>query len=361
MKQMRKTNTSSSAFFGGVRPGDSFRNPADSMLNDIKQGDKIRQSEPIEATVLGKKVEYKFSYDPSLLVPVPRQENRDGIGITGDNLPFVGIDVWNAYEVSCLTEKGVPVVRIAKIKYPADSEFIVESKSIKLYLNSFNMTKLGDDAEEAVVILRSQIRRDLSDVLKTDVEVSLFSPSCGSKIGFILPGNNLDGFANELENLEYNENAGLLVTKEYTPKELEEMMEPGLVAAEANVGEVVSWKLGECVYSDLLRSNCKITKQPDWGSVCIFYKAKNKIGERSLLKYIISFRGENHFHEEICETIYKRLYDLLNPEDLLVACFYTRRGGIDINPIRASNAKLIEDLFGEYVDMNLASPKHARQ
>ena len=299
--------------------------------------------EDAEATLLGKETEYKFLYNPAILVAVPRQENRTGINIKDGDLPFVGVDVWNAYEISTITEKGVPFAGFAKIVYPCDSEFLIESKSLKLYLNSFNMSRFGETTSDALVILQAKIAEDLSKVLKTGVQVTVFDAGWESE-AFINPVLNssidLDAtIAPDMECTAYNEDSSIL--------EIEDAL----------LG------IRDEVHSHVLRSNCKITHQPDWGSVYIVYTSPvGKITWESLFKYLVSMRGENHFHEEICEAIYKRLYDLLQPTELVVACFYTRRGGIDINPVRALSNKDIETCgLSDYIDSNQISPKTARQ
>jgi 7-cyano-7-deazaguanine reductase len=339
---------------------------------------------PIEARHLGQTSQYSTQYDPSLLVSIPRQENRDLIGLKNSSLPFVGCDVWNAYECSCLTEAGLPISFILKLKYSSSSEFIVESKSIKLYLNSFNMTQLGENPKDCIDMVRVKIQNDLSDCVGSIVRIQTFDPDNPSFTN-ALPGNSLDRlldhYAPDELALRYTEHPEVLRLEEYSEEDLEEFKDKALDMPEDQLAGIptsklmseafdipqpvnngpVTRKLGECENSNLLRSNCKVTHQPDWGSVCIFYKADKKVNRESLLKYIISFRNENHFHEEICETIYARLHELLEPEDLLVACFYTRRGGIDINPIRATSEQLIIDLFGSYVDPQQISNKTSRQ
>jgi len=369
-------NTSSSVF-GHGRPPQGPDPTSHATLS--------RLNRPVEATHLGQTVEYKTEYDPSLLVAVPRQENRTGLGITLDSLPFVGYDVWNAYEVSCLTLYGVPCVFIVKIMYPADSPSIVESKSLKLYLNSFNMSKVGINLEETIMFLRGKIRDDLSNLLETKVHVQLFDPLFNAS-SLTPPGNCLNNllYSDESEDLQeivYTENPNLIKTVEYTDfekYEFEDKSDPTLIPQaielmenwdtdkeipEPQKGLVMSQKLYEVEYTDLLRSNCKVTHEPDWGTIVIAYKGKKKLNRKSLLKYIISFRNENHFHEEICEAVFTTLKNNteLEAEELLVACFYTRRGGIDINPIRATSSKMINIFFKDYININKLSPKATRQ
>lgn len=300
----------------------------------------------VEATVLGKETEYKFEYNPDILVAVPRQENRTGIDIQDANLPFVGVDVWNAYEISTITERGVPFAGFAKIVYPCDSECIVESKSLKLYLNSFNMTRFGKTTQEAKSIVEAKVREDLSKVLQTDVQVTVFESQNGCITGnasWMRLFDNLD--------VDIRNRFPSLSCKKY-----EEC--PELLHLCSSDTEGVS----DAVFSSVLRSNCKITGQPDWGTVFISYTSSAFVTRDSLFQYVTSLRGENHFHEEICETIYKRLHDLLDPRSLVVACFYTRRGGIDINPIRASSwLDLAIYGFDHYANHENVSSKLPRQ
>ena len=310
----------------------------------------------VEATHLGKNTKYKTTYDPSLLVAVPRQENRDSLGIIGSDLTFTGVDVWNAYEVSALMPNGMPIVYTCKIVYPANSEFIVESKSLKLYLNSFNMQTIdGVNLLEHTHNLTKTIKQDLSTLLKTDVNVGLHNVSSHTNFGHksplndgnILPVHDLDVYSflrpNTGARPAYTEDPNQLSSEYIDTVSLDRKPE---------------FKL---YHSALLRSNCKVTKQPDWGSVYIgMTPNKYKIDKASLLNYIVSFRNENHFHEEICEAIFQRLTDHAEPSELIVACFYTRRGGIDINPIRASSAYLL-DMFRDYMNVDQLSHKTVRQ
>lgn len=282
---------------------------------------------------------YKDTYDPSLLVEIPRYLNREAYGIKEDKLPFVGGDVWNAYEVSAITNKGLPVVGMLKIYYSADSKYHVESKSIKLYLNSFNMTKMGDTAEECINMLKERVAKDLSEKLQTDVSVQMFTSDFNPSYGF-KGYAQLDQLVNldEIEFTSYHSDASQLEYEE--------------------VDDDVQIEIK--IQSNLLRSNCRVTNQPDWGDVYIHIKpGKGKIPKfESIAKYIVSHRQVSHFHEEICEMIYTHLSEAYQPEELMVACLYTRRGGIDINPVRASHEKLIPGFFG---DVNCRLEKTLRQ
>jgi len=283
---------------------------------------------------------YSDTYDPSLLVEIPRYLNREAYGIDDNNLPFVGGDVWNAYEVSAITTKGLPVVGMLKIWYPSDSKLHVESKSIKLYLNSFNMTQLGDTAQECIKLLEERVSKDLSELLQTNVEVAMFTsdftPTYSFK-GYVDLGAivNLDN----IEFTSYHSDASQL-----TADEVDEDFE---------IGEIK-------VQSNLLRSNCRVTNQPDWGDVFIHITPKAGVvpNLESLAKYIVSHRQVSHFHEEICEMIYMHLKEAYDPKELMVACLYTRRGGLDINPIRASHSKLIPGFF---TDIKCRMAKTLRQ
>jgi 7-cyano-7-deazaguanine reductase len=283
---------------------------------------------------------YKDTYDPELLVEIPRYLNREAYGIDDNNLPFVGGDVWNAYEVSAITTKGLPVVGMLKIYYPADSKLHVESKSIKLYLNSFNMTQMGDTDHECIAILKDRVKRDLSDLLQTKVEVEMFTsdhtPSYAFK-GYAPLDALVD--LNAIEFTSYHSDATQLETEE--------------VDDDFEIGEIK-------VQSNLLRSNCRVTNQPDWGDVFIHIKPKAGVvpNLESLAKYIVSHRQVSHFHEEIVEMIFMHLMKAYSPEELMVCAMYTRRGGLDINPIRATHSHLIPGFF---TDINCRMAKTLRQ
>lgn len=257
--------------------------------------------------------------DPSLLVGVPRVLNRTAYGINEEDLPFEGSDTWNCYEFSTLTDNGFPVSGLLRIIYTSDSPNIVESKSLKLYLNSFNMMKNGETIEQVTLNIENRIYEDLSVCLGHEgVDVALLTevdivrkPIEGD---FIQIENYVDPTKITFD--QYNESPDTLVVVD-------------------SDGYPKLWR------SAVLRSNCRVTNQPDWGDVYIAIKGEKTVTPESLLQYIVSMRRENHFHEEICECIYKRLHDLVNPDELFVACLYTRRGGIDINPLRASSREVM--------------------
>lgn len=272
------------------------------------------QTDIIASTVLGKKVAGSETYDSSLLVAVPREENRQKYDIDSKNLPFEGRDIWHAYEFSAMTINGVPVTRVIKLSYNCDNDYLIESKSLKLYLNSFNMSKFGKNIIECLDICKSKIENDLSLKLQTNVKIE-FLENNSPRVEIFKNFKNIMDFVNE-EEIEI-ENF----------KELPELLEVEQTNKESEYNLVF----------DSLRSNCRITHQPDFGDLFLYYKSKKHITEQSLIKYLTSFRSEYHFHEECCEMIFKRLYDLLDENDELMVCaLYTRRGGIDICPVRYS-------------------------
>ncbi|MBR6098173.1 NADPH-dependent 7-cyano-7-deazaguanine reductase QueF [bacterium] len=273
-------------------------------------------TEQAASVYLGKKVDGSKQYDPSLLVSVPRIENRSQYGIDNANLPFMGWDVWHAYEFSCMTKNGLPYTRVIKLRYACDSEFIVESKSLKLYFNSFNMSRFGNSVSESIDICKKLIQKDLSEKLKTNVEIH-FLDNTSERVGIFSKFQNIMNYVSEEEIMAKNfKEAPELLETENSDNEKEYFLT-----------------------FDSLRSNCRVTHQPDFGDVFIYYNSKKHIKESSLVKYLISFRSENHFHEECCEMIFKRLADILNTDDKLFVCaLYTRRGGIDICPVRRSKS-----------------------
>jgi 7-cyano-7-deazaguanine reductase len=280
--------------------------------------------------VLGKTVDYPDQYDPSILVREPRQNNRDTIDIKDNDLPFVGYDAWNCYEVSTLNENGLPFVGVVKIVYPCDSKYIVESKSLKLYLNSFNMYKSAGHGYEFVsTYVSGVIERDLSTLLETDVNVHFHDTL---NVNYQSTFDHMDYLTLE-HDVEVEDT--LFDVYSESPELLE--IESSYIPLDCNG----SFGENQWYHSSLLKSNCRVTSQPDWGDVYIYMNSHHKIDTSSLLKYIVSFRDECHFHEEICETIYKRLTDVYMPARLAVTCLYTRRGGIDINPTRASHKELL--------------------
>ena len=283
--------------------------------------------------------QYSDTYDPSLLVKVPRYMNRDTYNIKEDKLPFIGHDVWNAYEVSAITNKGLPVSGVLKICYACESMHHVESKSLKLYLNSFNMEPLGHTAKECIKIIEDRVSTDLSKLLETNVAAKLHRSVDLNPYG----NDTWIGFSG-YDNIEQIVDLDTIDFSAYK--------------SDASQLQITS-KIKEAAYhSDLLRSNCRVTNQPDWGDIYVYMKGSKTITPKSFAKYIVSHRKVSHFHEEICEMIYKQIWDRCKPDELMVACLYTRRGGIDINPIRASHPELIPERFQ---DVNYINEKTLRQ
>ena len=295
---------------------------------------------------LGQTSQYKSQYDPDLLVREPRSSNREYLNIFDDDLPFVGSDTWNAYECSFLLNNGAPVTGVVKCIYPCSSKYIVESKSIKLYFNSFNMTKLGDNKEDAIASFEEDASTDLSELLETNVVVKFQD---GDRVNkkFDSPNNEWD--IDDYINVDLLEDEKDFIYTQYTE-------DPSLLEAVSRERD-----LEQKFYSGLLKSNCRVTSQPDWGDVFIHIKSKNAIDAHSIKKYVVSYRDECHFHEEISECFYKRLKDAFDPSELLVMCLYARRGGIDINPVRASSQDLIEKYAANLIDPEAVHIKTSKQ
>ncbi len=258
-------------------------------------------------SLLGKSTDYPDRYDPSLLFPIPRAPNREALGI-GTALPFHGVDIWNAYELSWLDARGKPEVALVEFRIPATSPNIVESKSFKLYLNSFNRERLVDADE-----LRARLVRDVSATAGADVAVALTLPGRFGEARLAeLDGELIDKLAIDID--------------DYGPPNATYLAH----AADAR-------EIEECLVSNLLKSNCPVTGQPDWASVQIRY-AGARIDRAGLLRYLVSFREHAEFHEQCVERIYVDLMRRCEPTQLSVYARYTRRGGLDINPWRRSIA-----------------------
>lgn len=271
-----------------------------------------------EDSLLGKAVPYVDQYDASLLFPIARAAKRAEIGVAGV-APFLGADMWTAFELSWLNARGKPQVALAHFTVPCESPNIIESKSLKLYLNSFNNTRFADVDE-----LKTRLRTDLGEAVWRDAsrEPSGSGPAPASMGVKILlpehfdrePVHELDGLSLDRLDLECSR---------YTPA-------PDLLrvlADEAPVTEVLT--------SRLLKSNCLVTGQPDWGSVQISYTGA-QIDHEGLLQYLVSYRNHNEFHEQCVERIFMDLWTRCKPLKLTVYARYTRRGGLDINPFRTS-------------------------
>ena len=260
---------------------------------------------------LGKKSSYPDQYDPKLLCPLPRADKRRQIGIT-DQLPFQGMDIWHAYEISWLNAQGKPKVAIGRFIFDASSKYIIESKSLKLYLNSFNGTKFFDQS-----IVLQAMEQDLSKNADTNVKVELLSVTDAYLF------THREGIC--LDDLEICALSSLDVDS--------------TLLAPLNSSIIVEEKL----YSDLFKSNCLVTKQPDWATIFIEYKG-HPIDHSTLLKYLISYRNHSGFHEQCVERVYMDLIKTYNPNYLSVYAKYTRRGGIDISPYRATSIKTYPEL-----------------
>lgn len=258
------------------------------------------------ASPLGKPASYRDTYAPELLFPIARAPKRDEIGIRSSTLPFMGADLWTAYELSWLTPRGKPQVALASITVPCESPAIIESKSFKLYLNSFNMTRF-----ESPELLREVLVKDLSAAVGVRVGVKLVLPELFDR----QPIHELSGLS--LDRLD-------LDCEHYTPA-------PELLTAAFDEQPVE-----ETLTSNLLKSNCLVTGQPDWGSVQISYSGP-QIDQTGLLQYLVSFRNHNEFHEQCVERIYMDLMTRCRPTKLQVYARYTRRGGLDISPWRTSH------------------------
>jgi 7-cyano-7-deazaguanine reductase len=255
-------------------------------------------------TELGKETSYSDSYDPSLLCPIPRVKARQSKDQSMP-LPFIGVDVWTAYELSWLNMDGLPQVAIVEFIIPCDSQSIVESKSFKLYLNSFIQTKFS--SMEAVQI---QLIKDISAATGASVEVSLYELA---EYQGIQPITEPQGLCIDRQSLvidTYSPDASLLRLQNDT-------------------------EVKETLYSHLLKTNCPVTDQPDWASVYIFYQGA-KIDPAGLLEYIVSYRQHQDFHEQCVEQIFLDIMSACSPSELSVYARYMRRGGLDINPFRSS-------------------------
>ncbi|OEO26171.1 NADPH-dependent 7-cyano-7-deazaguanine reductase QueF [Pseudomonas sp. J237] len=259
-----------------------------------------------ENSPLGKSSEYIATYSPQLLFPIPRAPKWAELGLTAETLPYQGVDFWNCFELSWLLPSGKPVVAMAEFAIPADSPNIIESKSFKLYLNSLNQSVFADAEAVAAVMVK-----DLSAAAGKPVAVRVRSLNEVAAEGVAqLPGTCID----ELD---------VAISNYAQPR-------PELLACDAQ--RVVS----ETVYSNLLKSNCPVTGQPDWGTVVIEYRGP-AIDQASLLAYLVSFRQHADFHEQCVERIFLDLQRLLKPESLTVYARYVRRGGLDINPYRSTS------------------------
>lgn len=264
--------------------------------------DPYSNAQALKGLTLGQATEYQAEYDASLLQGVPRKLNRDAIALT--ELPFHGSDIWTGYELSWLNSKGKPQVAIMQLMLDINSDNLIESKSFKLYLNSFNQTRF--DSVDAV---KDTLSADLAQCAQGEVTVKIVEPKQFNIERIVdLPGTCIDDLDIEIDDYHFN------------PEHLLDSTE------DKNVAETLN--------SNLLKSNCLITSQPDWGSVMIRYQGP-KIDREKLLRYLISFRQHNEFHEQCVERIFVDLKKYCQCTKLTVYARYTRRGGLDINPYRS--------------------------
>ena len=257
-----------------------------------------------EQSQLGKTSRYVDQYDASLLFPIARAGKRAEIGIA-ERVPFFGADMWTAFELSWLNLRGKPQVALAHFTIPCESTNIIESKSLKLYLNSFNNTPFAD-----VEAVKTRLRADLTEAVWRNATPDLFDRE---------PVHELDGL--NLDRLDID-------CTQYTPA-------PALLRATPNEQPV-----SEVLVSNLLKSNCLVTGQPDWASVQISYTG-DQIEQGGLLQYLVSFRNHNEFHEQCVERIFMDIWTRCKPLKLAVYARYTRRGGLDINPFRTSHPQAL--------------------
>jgi 7-cyano-7-deazaguanine reductase len=261
----------------------------------------------VDDSPLGRRTEYPDRYAPELLFAIPREEGRRAIGIRGSELPFGGVDIWNAYEISWLDPKGKPVVAVGELRFPATSPKIVESKSLKLYLHSLSGTSQASDHEVAQLIVQ-----DLGRVTQAPVAVRLaLSQDESVERQVPLFGTCIDGL--DVEILTYEP-------------------DPSLLANSTEEGTVVH----ETLHSHLLKSKCPVTDQPDLGNVLVRYRG-DRIDPRALLRYVVSFRNHAALHEQCAERMFVEIKESCRPSELTVYARYTRRGGLDINPFRSDH------------------------
>mgnify|MGYP001496743007 CR=1 FL=1 len=265
-------------------------------------------------TVLGKKVEYATTYTPSLLVTLPRSEQRQSLGISEGEMPFHGLDLWNCYDFTWLNGQGKPEVAVAQFEVPCNSKNMIEAKSLKLYLLSFCQTKFGRGRAE----VKDTLESDLTVAVQAPVSVNLSAPEHAQHVGLgVLTGQCIDNLDVEIDDYYWN---------------------PDYLEISSNLTVKAS------LYTNLLKSVCPVTGQPDFGSILIQYNGL-EIDQEGLLKYIISYREHAEFSEQVVERIFM---DILNrcqqPSRLSVYARYARRGGIDINPFRSLDDAYVQDI-----------------
>ena len=255
---------------------------------------------------LGNHTPYPSSYDPKLLTPIPRKSKWTEMGIAENTpLPFTGVDIWTAYELSWLDLKGKPIVAIGEIEVPLQSTFLIESKSLKLYLNSLNQESFADKTE-----VQQRIERDLTEVAGAQIKAKLFLLHEDNTRLRVEPppGKCIDSLDMEVNHYD---------------------LCPEILQCKENI------KVSETLHTNLLKSNCPVTNQPDWATLIIEYQGP-QICQESLLQYVISYRQHNDFHEQCVERIFLDILNHCKPSLLNVNARYLRRGGLDINPFRSN-------------------------
>lgn len=271
---------------------------------------EILAEHSLAKTALGKETQYTFAYDPKLLFPVPRQQGRSSLQMV-EPLPFFGVDIWNAYELSWLNPQGKPEIALAEFRVPVNSANLIESKSFKLYLNSYYQTPFANQTE-----VKTRLQEDLSKATESDVGVRIIMPEffANQKMDD-LPGFCLDHLNIAIQSYQ---------------------LDPTLLTPETG-------PIHETLHSHLFRSRCPVTGQPDWASILIRYEG-NKINHEGLLKYLVAFREQDEFGEHCAERVFMDIMRQCKPDKLTVYMRFTRRGGLDINPFRSNFEARVENI-----------------
>lgn len=266
--------------------------------------------------ILGQSTHYPKTYAPDMLYPIPRALGRIKLALPADALS-IGMDWWQVFEMSWLNSQGISQVAMARLAIPATSNYIVESKSLKLYFNSLNFTEF--DNQQAV---KATVEKDLSACLKTDVTLEIFEVNIANSLPISAPQGDC------IDNALDNSDKKIAIVSDVDPSSLT-VAHQGAADSQLQI-----------LHSHLLRSNCPVTNQPDWGTLEIQIDSQ-PIDRAGLLEYILSFRQHNGFHEQCVEQIFSDLTQVFAPKKLMVRAWYTRRGGIDINPCRVSDISLL--------------------
>ena len=266
--------------------------------------------------ILGQSTSYPKTYAPDMLYPIPRALGRANLALPADALS-IGMDWWQVFEMSWLNSHGISQVAMARLAIPAPSDYIIESKSLKLYFNSLNFTEF--DNQQAV---KATVEKDLSACLKTDVTLEIFEINIANSLAISAPQGEC------IDNALDNSDKKIAIVSDVDPSSLT-VAHHGASDSQLQI-----------LHSHLLRSNCPVTNQPDWGTLEIQIDSQ-PIDRAGLLEYILSFRQHNGFHEQCVEQIFSDLTQVFVPKTLMVRAWYTRRGGIDINPCRVSDVSLL--------------------